>query len=236
MTPSGAPVIELRAVSTRGGASAALHEISLAVRPGTFTLLRGVPGGGGLELLRILSLVAAPESGTVLVEGISTSGWTDEQRADYRARRFGFLLAAPFLLPSLSAIENVAMPIFKRCAGTSSEQAAERARALLAYTGVTRAEQTLAGELPHRDQYGVAMARALANEPAALLVEALDESLAAEDLPPVAALLRQVAAERSMAVVATVSPRFVPAASDRTIEIEEGRLRAEPMLAGTPLN
>jgi ABC-type lipoprotein export system ATPase subunit len=237
MAIPGASVIELRAVSQMAGAGAPLAGISMSIVPGSVTLLRGEPGSGARELLRILGLVEAPESGSVLVEGVSTEGWSEERRADFRNSRFGFLLPAPFLLPALSVVENVAMPIFKRFSKITPEEAGRRVNALLTFAGLEGYGESAAGELGTIEQHRVAIARALANEPAMLIVEELDGSLSGDALQQVLALLRQAASEKGVAVAGTVSARFASAPPGvRLLDLVQGRLQAEAPLAGAPLN
>jgi ABC-type lipoprotein export system ATPase subunit len=229
----GATVIELRAVSHPTAAGSSLAEIQLAIPAGAVTLLRGEPDSGARELLRLIGLMEAPAAGEALVEGVSTAGWTDEQRAEFRAGRLGFLLAAPFLLPALTVIENVAMPIFKRLPEITPEEAGLRAGALLAFAGMAENDARPAGDLSLIEQHRVAIARALANEPAALLVEELDGLLSGDALAQVLALLRHAAVEKGVAVVATVSARFPAALGLRVLDVAQGRVQLE---AAAPLN
>jgi putative ABC transport system ATP-binding protein len=233
----GATLLELREVSLAAGPDAPRCEITLEFAPGTFTVLRGDAGSGSRELLRALSLLEPPPSGRVLVEGEPADDWPEERRAEYRTRRFGFLLTAPFLLPSLTVLENVAMPIFKKqLPGITPQEAGERARALLDFVGVSALAEIVAGELHPLEQHRVALARALVNEPAVIFAEDLDASLPAEAVAEIFARLWHFATENAVAVIATTSPQFVPLPGLRVINVEHGLLRAEEASASLPLN
>jgi ABC-type lipoprotein export system ATPase subunit len=233
MIPPGASVIELRAVSHGAGAGSSLHEICLAVAAGTLTLLRGENGSGTRELLRLLGLMELPASGSVLVEGTASETWSEEQRAEFRSRRCGLLLPAPFLLPALTVIENVGMAILKKLPGTTPEEATGRVKELLAFVEMSAQQERPAGELGPVEQYRVALARALASEPVLLLAEEVDAAVPADALPAVLGLLRQTANDRGVAVVASVSANFPPTPGARLLECTGGRLRSE---VNAPLN
>jgi ABC-type lipoprotein export system ATPase subunit len=237
MLLSGASPLELRAVSLAACAVVPRPEISLEFAPGSFTVLRGEPGSGARELMRVLQLVDPPQNGSVFVEGEPAEAWPEERRADYRTRRFGFLLTAPFLLPSLTVLENVAMPIFKKqLPGLSPQEAGDRARALLDFVGAGALAEFQAGELEVLEQHRVALARALANEPAVIFAEELDALLSAEAVSEIFARLWQFATDHAVTVIATTSPHFAPLPGLRVINVEGGRLRPEETSASVPLN
>lgn len=214
MTRSGLSIIELREVSR----APAPGGFSLGFPAGSFTVLRGEEGSGKEGLFRLLGLFAAPETGELLVEGQGTRAWSEGQRNEFRARRFGYVLAAPFLLPGLTLAENIAMPLFKHSAASAAE-AVERAEELLVFTGLAGRAQTRAGELTLEDQYAVAIARALAIAPAYLLVEEIDADLQGEALRRVAGLLREVAEQKAVTVIATASLGWPSELSGRTIDL-----------------
>lgn len=237
MPSPAATLLELRGVSLAVTPGPPPREITLEFAPGSFTVLRGEAGAGSRELIRVLSLIDAPLSGSVLVEGEAATEWPEERRAEYRTRRFGFLLTAPFLLPSLTVLENVAMPIFKKqLPALSPQEAGDRARALLEFVGVSALAEVGAGELHPLEQHRVALARALANEPSVIFAEDLDASLPAEAVAEIFARLWQFATENPVAVIATTSPQFVPLPGLRVINVENGQLRAEEAAASVPLN
>ncbi|HYR58490.1 MAG TPA: ATP-binding cassette domain-containing protein [Chthoniobacteraceae bacterium] len=220
MSCPSASALEVRDLVCRRG-PVALRATHAAFVPGVFHLLQGAPDSGHELLLRVLGLLELPDAGDVLVEENSTRDLGDEARLKLRERRLGFVFAAPFLLPAFSVIENVAMPLFK-ISDVNPPEARQRSEALLEFAGLLDLAQTPCAELAPLAQHRAALARALVNDPAALLVEALDSTLADVELRVFAALLRQAAASFSIAVIAAASPRFVPDVADRVIEVRDG--------------
>ena len=230
MSAETASVLELRAVSCASGFGL---PVSAEFAPGRVHLLLGAAGGESSALLRVLGLLDLPETGEVLVEGRPTRELDDEARAGLRAQRFGFVFAAPFLLGSFSVIENVAMPLFK-ISQVGPEEARRRTERLLAFTEMSDAAEAAIDDLTLRAQYHVAVARGLANEPAILIVENLDGTLAGEELAGFAALLRRVPAEFGATVIATASPAFAVEKEDRVLELARGVIVRDSALQPEP--
>jgi ABC-type ATPase involved in cell division len=221
-----ASVLELRDVSCRRG-PAAVCGIDLAFAPGSFSLLTGAADSGHELLLRLLGLLEIPDTGVVLLEGAPVPANPEEARVKLRDRRLGFVFAAPFLLPAFSVIENVAMPLFK-LSDVDPTQARSRSEALLDFVGLLEREQALCGTLAPFEQHRVSLARALVNEPAALLIENLDAALADEELRAFTALLRQCVTRFGVAVLATATASFPSEPADRVIELADGTLPRDP--------
>lgn len=230
MNPETANVLELCEVSLPTGFGLPL---SARFAPGRLHLLVSDPVGEGNALLRVLGLLDLPESGEVFVEGRETRALDEEERAGLRAQRFGFVFAAPFLLPSFTVIENVAMPLFK-VSQVEPEEARRRTERLLAFVGLADAAEAAIEDLTPGAQFHVALARGLVNEPAVLFVEHLDGTLAGEQLAGFAALLRRVPAELGTTVVATVSAAFAVEKGDRLLVLERGAVVRDSALLPEP--
>ncbi|MGB8167395.1 MAG: ATP-binding cassette domain-containing protein [Chthoniobacteraceae bacterium] len=188
---------------------------------GAFHLLVGEPESGHELLLRVLGLLEVPDAGEVFVDGEPVHGLSEEARLKLRERRLGFVFTAPFLLPAFSVIENVAMPLFK-VSDVEAAEARRRSDALLDFTGLLEFSEVPCAELTPFTQHRVSLARALVNEPSALLVEGLDSALAGEELRAFSGLLRLAASRFGIAVIATASPRFVVECGDRVLNVAEG--------------
>lgn len=219
------PLIELHGVScarTEAGVCARIAGVSLVIEPGTVTLLVGEVGCGKNLLLRLLGLLEVPDSGEVLFAGQPTAQLTDDARVELRTHSCGYLFAAPFLLAQFSALENIAMPIFK-ISQLNPEQTRVRTEEVLAFTGLTKfaASKELSPVLQKR----VALARGLANEPEVLFVENLDEMIAGD--PDFRDLLHAATERFGVAVVAAALPTCAVRAGERRIEVAGGRVTCD---------
>jgi lipoprotein-releasing system ATP-binding protein len=224
------PILEICNVSLPSGFGLPL---SAGFAPGCFHLLISDPVSEGNALLRVVGLLDLPESGEILVEGRETFALAEEARAGLRAQRFGFVFAAPFLLTSFSVIENVAMPLFK-ISQVGPEEARRRTERLLAFTGMSEAAESAIEDLTLREQFHVALARGLVNEPSILVVESLDGALAGDELAGFAALLRRIPAELGTAVIATASHGFALEKGDRVLTIAGGNIVRDSALVPEP--
>lgn len=220
MNSADAPILELRDVSCRAE-EAQLQAVQLAFAPSSFSAIRGAPGSGHALLLRVLGLLVAPQTGEVRLAGNAVQSLSSEARAALRDQRLGFVFHAPFLLPTMTVVENVAMPLFRHSESQPAE-AHRRTSLVLEFVGLSEVGQKLSSELSSFDQYRASLARALVNEPLALLVEDLDTTLAGSELVEFTALLRQAAARLGVAVLSTTSPTFTPLLGDRVIDMEAG--------------
>jgi lipoprotein-releasing system ATP-binding protein len=197
--------------------------VTLEFIAGDFCTLRGEPGSGRTLLLRLLGLLERPESGDVLVEGVGTSEFDEPVRDELRNRRFGFIFSAPFLLPSMTVLENIAMPLF-RISQLNPEQARARTDLLLNFVGLLEAEQERIDSLSYHAQQCVALARALATEPAVIVAEELDGPILPEERLHFYRLLRSAAERFGVTIIAAVPPTFVEEKIDRVIDIVAGRV------------
>lgn len=190
---------------------------------GRFHLLAGEPDSGHELLLRVLGLLEVPETGEVIIDGEPVCGLTEEARLKLRERRLGFVFTAPFLLPAFTAIENVAMPLFK-VSDVEAAEARRRSDALLDFVGLLDFAEIACADLSPFTQQRVSLARALVNEPSALLIESLDAGLSGDELRVFSTLLRLAAAQFGVAVIATVSRQFAPEPGDWRVEVADGAL------------
>jgi ABC-type lipoprotein export system ATPase subunit len=222
--PSALELRDVFCAATDGDDGAPLHGVSATFASQQMHLLTGAPGSGHARLLRVLGLLETPDRGDVLFHARSTRALSEEARAELRCRSIGCVFASPFLLPAFSAIENVAMPLFK-IVDASPEEARERAELLLDFAGLCGRESARVATLSPVEQHAVALARALAHEPAVMLVENLDAVLTGDPLHAFAARLRQACARFQVTVIVTVSPAFFAAPPDRVLEISNGMVR-----------
>ena len=218
MSNPSEPVLELRNVTCNADGHA-LRGVSLRFYAGGFHVVTGEPVCLRAALLRVLGLIDAPESGEVFLDHCNVADLAEPERDALRNRRCGFLFAAPFLLPSFTVVENVAMPLFK-ISHFTPEQARERTDMLLEFVGLAAEAQQPVDELTGFQQHAVSLARALANAPAVITVESVDAGLAPAESASFTALLRQCCARFGVAVVASVPADFSAEPGDRVISMD----------------
>ena len=167
------PLVDLDLVSrvygTGEGAVPALREVTLALEPGSFTAVVGPSGSGKSTLLHVVGLVDTATGGRYLFEGRDVTGLRESERTRLRLTRMGFIFQQFFLLPILTARENVELPLVEAKVPRAKRRA--RAEALLARVGLSHRLDHYPTTLSGGEQQRVAIARALANEPALLLAD-----------------------------------------------------------------
>jgi putative ABC transport system ATP-binding protein len=220
------PLLETQAVSRyyRAGTRSevrALHEVSLAIEPGQFVLLTGPSGSGKTTLLALLGALDRPTHGQVHFEGRNLSGCSDAELARVR-RRVGFVFQGFSLLPGLPAWENVTYPLIAR--GVPRGRRRQRAADLLGELGLAEKIEARPGELSGGEQQRVAVARALAGEPAVLLADEPTSNLDATAGLALLAILASLHRQGMTLVLSSHDPTVLPLATV-VCELEAGRLK-----------
>ncbi len=145
----------------------AVNEITLTVGPGEFMAIVGPSGSGKTTLLNLIGCVDKPDTGTVRIDGEKTTGLTEAGPTSIRPRKIGFIFQQFFLLPTLTALENVQLPaVFQR-----NRHCAQRAAQLLERVGLSQRVHHLPKELSGGEMQRVAIARALINNPKIVLAD-----------------------------------------------------------------
>jgi putative ABC transport system ATP-binding protein len=220
-------VIELRGVTKvyRQGrrAVAALDGVSLHVGRGEFVAVMGRSGSGKSTLLHLMGALDVPSAGQVLFDGQDLARLSDRERSLLRRRRVGFVFQLFNLLPTLTAAENVALPLL--LAGQGAGAANRRAAAALDRVGLGRRATHFPEELSGGEMQRVAIARALVGEPEAVLCDEPTGSLDTATGNEVLALLAELPeAGRRSVVMVTHDPEAARRAG-RVIHLEDGRSR-----------
>jgi putative ABC transport system ATP-binding protein len=194
----------------------AIDGLSLEVARGELVLLLGASGCGKTTLLSILAGILRPQRGSVRLNDREVTSLGGGALTDYRRHSVGVVFQAFNLVPSLTATENVQVPL--RAAGFTARRARRRADELLRQVGLSRRRLHRPGTLSGGEQQRVAIARALALDPPLLLADEPTAHLDYVQIEGVLRLLRDIADEGRMVVVATHDERMGPLA-DRTIEL-----------------
>jgi putative ABC transport system ATP-binding protein len=213
--------IDVRGVgkSYEGGRIVALRGMDLQVAPGEFVAIVGPSGCGKSTLLHLLAALEAPDEGSIRVGGHDLAAGRDLDH--YRSRHVGMVFQLHNLLPSLTAGENVQVPLFEL--RLSARERAERARRLLALVGLEGRERSRPPRLSGGERQRVALARALANEPSILLADEPTGSLDSEAGRLVLDLIEELRRERGLTVVLVTHDPGVAARADRTVHMLDGR-------------
>ena len=209
---------------TPAGTFRALVDVTLAIEAGELVALVGRSGSGKSTLLNVIGGIDRPSSGSLEVEGEALERLSEQRLARWRGRHVGFVFQGFHLLPTLTAAENVMLPM--DFADTLAPRARRgRALLLLEKTGVAAHADKLPSALSGGEQQRVAIARALANEPAVLLADEPTGNLDSETARAVFALFRAAAGTGTTVLIAT-HERDLARAADRVLELADGRLAA----------
>jgi putative ABC transport system ATP-binding protein len=195
--------------------------LSVDVARGELALLLGASGCGKTTLLSIMAAILRPQRGSVRLNGREVTTLTGGALTQYRRQSVGLVFQAFNLVPSLSAAENVQIPL--RAAGAGARRARRRAEELLSQVGLGQRGSHRPGALSGGEQQRVAIARALALDPPLLLADEPTAHLDYVQIEGVLRLLREIADEGRMVVVATHDERMAPLA-DRSIELSPRRV------------
>jgi putative ABC transport system ATP-binding protein len=200
-----------------------IEGFDLNVGDGELVLLLGASGCGKTTLLSALAALLRPASGTIRLDDTDVTALQGKALTDYRSRRVGVVFQSFNLVPSLSALENVAVPMWNVGMGTRESRA--RARALLEGLGLTERLHHRPADMSGGQQQRVAIARALALDPLLLLADEPTAHLDHAQVTSVVRLIREAACPGRIAVVATHDERLLPIA-DRVVELSERARRA----------
>ncbi len=227
MTPPP-PLVEARHVSRTFPMAAApvdaLSDVSLRIAAGEYVAVVGPSGCGKSTLLHILGCVDVPTSGDVLFQDRDVAALSDAERSRLRLEQVGFVFQRFFLLPMLTAWENVELPQAE--AGVDRRSRRERTAELLEYVGLTPRADHRPSELSGGEMQRVAIARALANRPSLLLADEPTGELDQRTGQQIVALLDRVH-ERGTAVVVVTHDPAVAARAHRLIGMRDGRIVEE---------
>ncbi len=225
MSGGAAVVVEGVRKSFEGGRVRALEDVSLRVEPGELVVLTGPSGCGKSTLLNLIGALDRPDAGSIRVDGESLERLLDP--AEYRAATVGFVFQFHHLIPTLSALENVQVPMLGRGLGRAQREA--RARELLAEVGLAERDDAYPTTLSGGERQRVAIARALANGPRLLLADEPTGALDRETGERILELLQGLRERHGTTILLVTNDDEMAAHADRTLRLRDGVIRGEAL-------
>jgi putative ABC transport system ATP-binding protein len=211
----------------------ALHGVDLLIGRGEFVAIMGPSGSGKSTLMNLIGCLDTPSTGTYRCDGVDVATLDAEERATLRLQKIGFVFQGFNLLPRMSALENVAMPM--GYANVAREERMQRAHAALEAVGLGARARHRPSELSGGQQQRVAIARALINRPPILLADEPTGALDSKTGEEILALFKQLRDDDHTVVLITHDAE-VARHADRIYEMRDGELHPSAMQAaeGTP--
>lgn len=200
----------------------ALRGVDLNVERGEMVAIMGPSGCGKTTMLNCLSGLDEIDSGRVLIDGVVLHDLPDDERSDYRARRMGFVFQLYNLLPVLSAVENVELPLL--VSGVSPGESRKRSLELLDIVGLSERAQHLPGELSGGQRQRVTIARALVNQPYIVWADEPTGDLDSETASEIMDLMCQLNVENGQSFVLVTHSDDVGARAHRIIRMRDGEI------------
>jgi ABC-type lipoprotein export system ATPase subunit len=207
---------------TEGSSVPALHDVSLDFRLGEFVAVVGRSGCGKSTLLNLAGAMDFPTSGTVWLDGVSTSTLSDAALTRMRREKVGFVFQSFQLLPTLSVIENVELPLMLAGKTNSRDAAIERLRWVEMEAYAKRMPYQLSGGQTQR----VAIARAVANSPSILLADEPTGNLDTATSEVILALFRRIADELETTVLMATHSLEAIGKADTVVRLQDGRVES----------
>jgi ABC-type lipoprotein export system ATPase subunit len=200
----------------------ALRGVDLTLAHGEMVAIMGPSGCGKTTLLNCLSGLDAIDAGEVRIEGTALSAMSDRDRTDYRARRMGFVFQYYNLMPVLTAVENVELPLL--IARVPSARARRRAEQALELVGIPQRAHHLPEMLSGGERQRVTIARALVNDPAIVWADEPTGDLDSANAEEITQLLRRLNLERGLTLLIVTHDISVGRATDRIIRMVDGAI------------
>ena len=209
-----------RTVHTGAGPLTILHATSLRIAKGQVVAIAGPSGSGKSTLLGLIAGLDAPTTGTIIVDGVTVTSRSEEQLARLRGEKIGIVFQFFHLLPSLTALENILVPM--EIAGAPDAHA--RARTLLADVGLADRGHHYPSQLSGGEQQRIALARALANNPPVLLADEPTGNLDSATGRQVIEMLVSVGRQQGRTLVLVTHDPDLAALADEVISLRDGRV------------
>ena len=214
-----------KSLPSGGRPLAILYPLDLSVPDGQFVAVMGPSGSGKSTLLGLIAGLDTPSAGRIRVDGAELTRLNEDALARFRGRTIGFVFQTFQLIPTLTALENVMVPLEI----TRASDPRERADRLLEQVGLTSRATHYPAQLSGGEQQRVALARAFACEPAVLLADEPTGNLDSATGAQVLDLLTRLHRERGVTIVLVTHDREVAARAQRVIQLRDGRIVSDTL-------
>lgn len=211
-----------------------VKDVSLDIDARHFTAITGPSGSGKSSLLYLLGLLDKPTNGTIHVAGVDTTSLNENDLAQFRLEKLGFIFQFHFLLPEFTALENVMLPM-QRLGRRSPAQQKDRGMELLESVGLKEQAHKLPKQMSGGQNQRTAIARALANDPTLLMADEPTGNLDTHSAATVQQILRDIAHSEGRAVVAVTHDESFAQVADRRVHIVDGKIDPIEARAAAPI-
>ena len=202
-----------------------LDHLSLDVQEGDTVSIMGPSGSGKTTLMNIIGLLDKPDSGTVLFLGKDILGYSDDEAAEYRNRHIGFVFQEHFLLPHLTVLENILLPLLAmRRKNEDTEPGERRAAELMEKTGISSLASKYPSAISGGEAQRTALVRALVNNPSILLADEPTGSLDAKNSENLGNLLMELNKDLGITLILTTHSGKLAGKMSRNLILGDGRL------------
>lgn len=215
-------LVELRGVKKSYGPTEVLKRIDLEVADGEFISVRGKSGVGKTTLLKIIGLLEEPDEGVVKLFGGAVSELSDDERSKIRLYKIGFIFQFFNLVPTLTVLENIELPL--ALMGMSKSERRARAIELLEHFNLKHLSNRFPGSLSGGERQRVAIIRALAKNPKIILADEPTSSLDTENSQMVISLLKELNRERGVTIVLTSTDLYEKLPTSKDYVLKDGYL------------
>ncbi|MBI4393923.1 MAG: ABC transporter ATP-binding protein [Euryarchaeota archaeon] len=210
----------------------ALSDVSLSIAQGEYVALMGPSGSGKTTLLHLLGALDTPTKGAILHEGASVAGFSDRRLAALRGRRIGFVFQSFNLVPRLTSLQNVTLPLYYS-ATLSGPARRERGLEILRRVGLAERSGHSPSELSGGQRQRVAIARALVNDPKVILADEPTGNLDSQTGKEILDILEELRREGRTIVLVT-HDREIARRADRVVSMLDGRIRGNDVARSRP--
>lgn len=215
-------MIKVDSVVKRFGSLEVLHGVSMSVARGEIVSIVGASGAGKTTLLQIIGTLMEADSGSVLIDGVSSRGLSDAKLSEFRNKHIGFVFQFHHLLAEFTARENVMMPML--IAGMDRATASARAEELLALVNMSHRMEHKPSALSGGEQQRVAIARALANNPSVVLADEPTGNLDSATREEIQQLFFKLREQLGQTFIIVTHDETLAEHSDRKIVMTDGNI------------